>query len=371
MRDIFLWGGIPEVGFTTFWWYGEVNSVIKGRVDEYLDAEGGTPIELPVIHPFEDDFWRSKVPNLEEIQLPMLVCGSFSDHNLHTNGSFRAFDRASSEHKWLYTHRSGKWVSYYSDEVLQMTKAFMDCFLKENGEGEFLEMPPVRLEVRSTGDQVYEVRQEHEWPLARTKYIEFYLDANRGVLKDDRPSEAGETAYDARRGQVTFAVRFSEDTEVTGHMKLAVWVEARQSKTGRPAPQDLALFVAVNKLDVYGKSIRFNGTIGAENDMVSRGQALASWRELDEDASTPWLPVFASREARPLQPGEVVRVDIPICPSSTHFLEGESLQLIVGAQEVVPTPPFRKKPPRLEGSAVIHTGADRPSHLLVPVIPTR
>ena len=60
----------------------------------------------------------------------MLVCASFSDHGLHTMGSFRAFEKAKSKHKWVYTHRTGKWVSYYSPEVQKMTKDFHGLFLK-------------------------------------------------------------------------------------------------------------------------------------------------------------------------------------------------------------------------------------------------
>ena len=68
-------------------------------------------------HPLYDEFWKEKVAALEQIDLPMLVCGSFSDHGLHTTGSCRAFIKAKSKHKWLYTHRSGKWTVYYSPGV--------------------------------------------------------------------------------------------------------------------------------------------------------------------------------------------------------------------------------------------------------------
>ena len=45
---------------------------------------------------------------LDQITLPMLVCAAFSDHGMHTSGSFAAFSRAKSTRKWLYTHRDGK-----------------------------------------------------------------------------------------------------------------------------------------------------------------------------------------------------------------------------------------------------------------------
>ena len=69
-------------------------------------------------HPLRDDFWRSLVPDLSAIKVPMLVCGSFSDNNLHTRGSIRAFTRGGSTHARLYTHRGGKWATFYSEAAL-------------------------------------------------------------------------------------------------------------------------------------------------------------------------------------------------------------------------------------------------------------
>ncbi|ORB73854.1 CocE/NonD family hydrolase, partial [Mycobacterium timonense] len=69
-------------------------------------------------HPLRDEFWRSLVPDLSAITVPMLVCGSFSDNNLHSRGSLRAFMHSSSTHARLYTHRGGKWATFYAEEAL-------------------------------------------------------------------------------------------------------------------------------------------------------------------------------------------------------------------------------------------------------------
>ena len=55
----------------------------------------------------------------------------------------------------------------YSPEVQQLTKEFMDCFLKDDTSSGFLKRAPVRLEVRSSRDVIHEVRDEQEWPLAQ------------------------------------------------------------------------------------------------------------------------------------------------------------------------------------------------------------
>jgi predicted acyl esterase len=76
--------------------------------------------EGQLAHPDFDDFWAQLVPNLERIEVPALICGSFSDQGLHTRGAFEAFRRIGSKHRYLYTHRGGKWSTYYSPEALSM-----------------------------------------------------------------------------------------------------------------------------------------------------------------------------------------------------------------------------------------------------------
>jgi len=164
-RDIFCFGGVPEIGFPTFWWNTEVKPAINGTEEDFVKSEGSIATDYLQKHPFYDDFWKDKAAKLDEMTLPMLVCASFSDHGLHTMGSFRAFEKAKSKQKWVYTHRTGKWVAYYSPEVQKMTKDFMDCFLKGETSSGFLDTPPVRLEVRSNRDEIHDIRYENEWPI--------------------------------------------------------------------------------------------------------------------------------------------------------------------------------------------------------------
>jgi putative CocE/NonD family hydrolase len=319
------------------------------------------------LHPFYDAYWKSKVPDLAAIDLPMLVCASFSDQGLHTRGSFRAFRRARSRHKWLYTHRGLKWDVYYAGDALAVMRAFFDCFLKgESGNG-FPERAPVRLEVRSARDRIHAVRAEHEWPLARTQYRRLHLSGD-GALASTAPAAARELAYDARRGALRFTHVFDADTELTGYMTLRLWVEARAGRGGGPAPDDMVLFVGIEKLDAAGRPVRFFGSVGNHADLVARGLLAVSRRALDEEASTEWEPVLRNDREERLRPGEIVRVDIAIQPSSTFFARGEALQLVVSPNEIVASPPFVKDNSRNRGVHVVHVGGAYDSHLLIPVI---
>lgn len=367
-RDQMCPGGVADRGFAPFWWVTEVAPTINVPVEEFERLNGGLPMDFLDRHPFNDEFWQAMVPKLDEITLPMLVCASFSDHGLHTVGSFRAFREARSARKWVYTHRTGKWTAFYSPEVMRLTKNFMDCFLKDDPSSGFLDLPPVRLEVRSRGDEIHEVRHEHEWPLARTVYERLHLAASPPALATVPPPIAATVEYAARGGRVSFSHRFDADTELSGYMKLRLWVEAHADGSG-PPPDDMVIFVAVSKRDRGGRTVHFEGSVGNHYDLVSRGFCRVSRRELDPVRSTEWQPVLTGTSEHLLRQGEIVPVDVEIYPSSTFFAAGESLELIVASDEIVPSPPYRKDVSCNRGRHVLHVGGGYDAHLLVPRIP--
>jgi predicted acyl esterase len=70
-----------------------------------------------------------------------------------------------------------------------------------------------------------------------------------------------------------------------------------------------------------------------------------------------------------LKAGEIVSADIELYPSSTLFAAGESLQLIVASDEIIPSPPYKKDASCNQGKHVLHLGGKYMSYLLVPDIP--
>jgi putative CocE/NonD family hydrolase len=268
----------------------------------------------------------------------------------------------------VYTHRTGKWDSYYSTEVQELTRNFMDCFLKDDTSSGFLDTPPVRLEVRSSLKETHDVRYENEWPIARTVYRKLYLTEQRYLSLEESKTPA-EVTYKAKKGKAEFQHTFPKDAELSGYMKLRVWVEARPGKAGQETPDDMGLFVAVNKLDRDGNPVHFHGSVGSSTDMVTRGWVRVAMRELDEIESTEWNPVPKGTREQMLTPGEIVPVDIALYPSSTFFAAGESLQLIVAGREIISTPPYIKNESMNRGTHVLHFGGDYDSYLLAPGIP--
>lgn len=189
-------------------------------------------------------------------------------------------------------------------------------------------------------------------------------------LSLEKPEKQIEVVYPAKKGKALFNFKFTEDTELSGYMKLRVWVEARPGNAGEISPDDMAMFIAVNKLDRNGNTVYFNGAAGNTKDMVTRGFCKVSRRELDPDESTEWHPVQKGTSEKLLKPGEIVSVDVEMYPSSTFFTSGETLQLIVASDEIIPSLPFRKSSEGVNfGKDVLHFGGKHDSYLLVPKIP--
>ncbi len=368
-RDWAFHGGIPETSFNTYWYENQQRRWPATKVEKTVEAQKQ--------HPLLDAYWEDKVPKLEAICVPMYACASWSTQGLHTRGTLEGWRRAASKHKWLHVHGRKEWETYYSREALERQLRFFDHFLK-GIENDWLETPRVRLEVR---ERFFEgkFRDESEWPLARTRYTPLYLDAERKTLVRERPASPASVSYNAGPGQsdrAQFRISFDETTELTGYMKLKLWVSAQGS-------DDMDLFVGLKKYDRRGYEVYFPDLNHIENGQVAYGWLRVSHRETDEARSAPWQPWRRHDRAVKLKDGEVVAVEVEILPSSTLYRKGETLELTVQGCDIVNpvnTPqlakgqivtrvPVRHAETVNRGRHVIHAGGKYDSHLLVPVVP--
>lgn len=348
-RDLAFPGGIREFGFTRLW----SRNVRRTRQSYDLAA-------MQNEHPLRDDLWRSLVPDLSAIKVPMLVCGSFSDNNLHSRGSIRAFTHSGSAHARLYTHRGGKWEVFYSEAALaEQLKFFRDV----------LDGAPasrsVRLEVREDRDTIVAVREEAEWPLARTRWRAVYL-AGAGILGTEQPSRAGSVTFETHSRAASFNWKTPEDIELTGPMAARLWVQL-------DGCDDANLFVGVEKWR-DGQFVGFEGSYGWGRDRVTTGWQRVSLRRLDCELSQPWEPVPACVQPQPVTPGKVIAVDVSLGPSATLFRAGEQLRLLVAGRWLSPRNPLTGQfpaaypdPPR--GRVTLRWGPRYNAHLLIPEIP--
>jgi putative CocE/NonD family hydrolase len=350
-RDFFTPGGVVENGFARIWLF------MTRRVARLTTNMAAARRE----HPLRDDWWHAITPDLSKITIPMLVCASFSDDNLHSVGSMRAFQHVASTDRHAYTHRGPKWATFYGAEARAAQLAFFDRHLREK---DAPALPRVRLEVRDRRDHVVEVRDEQEWPLARTQWRPLYL-ASKGLLSAQEPA-AGSVTFDLRRTAAAFEYRFDADTELSGPMTLRLNV----SVAGNADPK---LFVGVEKRS-GGAPVPFEGSYGYGRDHVASGRLRLALRQLDPGRSAPHQPEHAFRTLLPVVPGDEMDAVIPLASSATLFRAGESLRLLVAGRYLHPRNPFfghfpAHYTPSGPGQATISWGPGRSCSLEIPVIP--
>jgi predicted acyl esterase len=354
-RELAFHGGIPETRFVPLLWNMRLKRGRNRRfpMPENLLAERDA-------HPLDDHYWAAKRPALENIEVPALICASWSDHGLHTRGSIEAFERISSRQKWLFTHGRKKWETFYSEEALGWQKRFLDHFLKDM-ENSMDGMPKVRLEVRKAFYQ-QEVRSEQTWPPASVEPTTFYLCADTAGLRIEPAGSEGEIHYrpTARHGGAVFSYKFEQPAELIGSMRLKLWV-------GTSEGDDLDVFVVLKKLDSTGSEVFFSGFNGYERDSVAKGWLRASHRELDQSRCTLLRPWHSHTRIQKLRPNEPVPLEIELWPSATFFETGSTLRLTIQGHDAARYPGFRHRKLVNRGRHTVSTGGRYDSCLTVPL----
>lgn len=275
-----------------------------------------------VERPFMCDYWEDKAARVENIEIPAYVVASYTN-SVHTHGSFAGFRRMASKEKWLRVHNTSEWFDYYTPENVEDLRRFFDHYLKGIDNG-WEQTPRVRLSVLNPGGTDIVGRAEEDFPLARTQYHKLYLSAADSALLSSLPADQAVSEYqsDSARHEVTYRYRMERPTEITGYMKLHLWVSA-------PDHDDMDLAVRVEKLSRDGQPLPDR----TGNLIAATGLMRVSMHQLDEARSTEAEPYYTFTTEQKLKPGEIVPVEIEIWPMGLYFDEGEILQLTVGAYQ--------------------------------------
>ena len=350
-RESLYEGGIPATTFV-----GMVNREAVG--ENYIDNTALNAEKYPFI---DCDYWKDKDPMWKKITQPIYITACWN--HFHLRGSINGFRKVKSKKKWLRAHRNFEWPDAYSNENLEDLERFFARYLKLERNGWEL-TPKVRIEVQDVGEHLLmKNRPEENFPLKRTVYEKLYLDATDMSMKAAPVETEGMAAYESEDGQVTFDYKFEEDTELTGYMKLRLYVAAESYN-------DMDLFVNVQKLDTKGNWAPV--TVFGEPHPGVWGKMRVSRRKLDEKLSTDYNPVQAHTVSEKLEPGQIVPVDIEINPTSWFWHKGQSIRVQVAGRYI------REDwfEPLLwdtdnKGRHLIYTGGQYESFLQIPVIPPK
>jgi uncharacterized protein len=331
-------------------------------------------------HHLDDAFHRSRTADLSKVTIPLLSAANWAGFGLHARGNFTGFTGAASAHKWLQVH-GGRHEWFYLPESLTLQRRFFDCFLKGADNG-WLAEPRVQLHIRRPGER-FELRTEHEWPLARTCWTDLYLDAATHRMHAERPQSQSTVTFAALGEGVTFRSRpLATQTEVTG--PLAASLNVSTSTT------DADVFVTFRAFLAEGSEVVFDGASDPAAPLA-QGCLRLSRRHTDPARSTPWQPYHTHDRIEPAQPGRIYRVDIELWPTCIVLPPGATLALTVtgrdfarGTTQATTDPthlsgrgsgtflhcdPADRPAPAFTGQTTLHTGGSTPARLLLPVIP--
>lgn len=367
-RDFMRAGGILNNNFLSWWWPSTVLNVQHGWDGSLSEAERAantTPslTDANLAHPMPGGLADNWDTDLSRIEVPFLSVGNWGNIGLHLRGNIEAFLAAGSADKWLRVTTGDHIHPFYEPNNIELEERFLGHYLKGEDTG-WQDEPRVMLAIRNGTDVTW--RAEQTWPLERTEWTSFHLDAGIRSLSTDAPIADNDLSYAATEDTVTFSTdAFATDTEVTGPVACRLW--ASSSTT------DMDVYVRLGRIDADGHEVWAAGPVGNQVSLT-QGWLRASHRQLDPARTLPYRPFHKHTAPEPLQPGVPVALDIEIWPTSMVFAAGTRLLLEVGGHELTHSHFVHDDPqdrPRavFAGKNTIHTGPHQSSYLVLPIIP--
>jgi predicted acyl esterase len=364
------------------WVTGELVAGPKTLSDDVLAKNRVDPGPEVLNRPLDGAYYRERSPKFDKITVPLLSAANWGGIGLHPRGNFEGYRAAASKQKWLQVHGDSHFSPFYRKDGEDLQKRFFGHFLKGENTG-WDKQPPVLLQVRHPGEK-FVVRDEQEWPLARTQWTKFYLDpASRTLGREAKSGAAIE--YETTGDGLRFVMPpQAEEIEITGPVAAKLFVSSDTA--------DADLFLALRLFDPDGKEVLFVGS----NDPcvpIGLGWLRASQRKLDAKRSLPYRPYHPHDESWPLKPGEPVELDIEILPTSIvvppgyHFVlnvRGKDFDHGLGDRGFANAPypmrgtgnllhddPQDRPAAMFGGRNRLHFAAGQEPYLLLPIIPRR
>ncbi|MEW6124210.1 MAG: CocE/NonD family hydrolase [Pseudomonadota bacterium] len=331
-----------------------------------------------------DQFHKDRSPSdFSKINVPLLSAANWGGVGLHTRGNFEGYLQAGTTQKWLEVHGDTHFSHFYSNYGLALQKKFFGHFLKGEDTG-WEKQPPVQLNIRHPGEK-FVLRDEQEWPLARTEWTKFYLDPATLTLTTTKPEAGAEALTYAAMGDGVYFTTppLEEPLEITGPIAAKLFLSSQT--------KDADVFLAIRVYDEEDKEVVFIGSNDPRTP-VGLGWLRASQRKLDPAKTLPYRPYHTHDETWPLEPGKPVELDVEVWPTCIVVPKGYRLALNIRGKdyEYDGTPadlpynsykmygvgPFTHNDPVdrpmdiYGGEYTLHFGEGE-SYLMLPVIPAK
>jgi putative CocE/NonD family hydrolase len=343
--------------------------------------------------------------DLSKVKVPFYTAMPLEHPGIHIRGSSETYIHAASKHKKLDII-SGDISGYpYTQEATAKYMAFFDYWLKGKNNG-IMDEPPVRMMVR-TGNSGYYWQVENEWPIARTQYKKYYLEATPSNWAGDEkrndfmrlspssPTKETSRTYSAEVNLGTYppgppvggpfrpkrvggdpgwshGVSFvteplPEDIVIAGYLKLVMWVSSTSS--------DMDIVAGFRVINENNQEVPYtlSHLHGGPYQSIAVGWLKVSHRKLNPTKSTIYRPwhTHTKSDYQPLTPREVVEVEVEIWPTTAHIKKGHRIRLDVQPTDGYDHPIEHAYDETYHKGAsnTIYTGPNHLSYLQLPVIP--
>jgi len=407
--DLAYLGGAYQLHVMMGWGAGTAgNTAMRGwKRDDWLRAlplsawSAAIQQDVPflrdwVAHPQFDDYWKqcSVRGRREDITAPMYTaCGWYDLYAKsvfdHVN-AVRAGSR--SEHARKHQHLlMGPWthginrdrkvgdLDFGEDSLVKLNETqtkWFDHWLK--GEPTDVDtLPPFRLFVMGRNQW----RDEQEWPLRRTRFTPHYLHSrgSANTLKGDGglsaakpgPEPADQFVYDP-----------DDPVPTAGGCNLG-GPSGPRDQTAVEQRQDVLVFTSdalTSELETTGpvRAVLYAASSATDTDWTAKlvdvwpdGRAI---NLCDGILRARWSA--SSTQARLIEPGKTYRYEIDLGVTSNVFLPGHRIRVEISSSNF---PRFDRNPntghpfgadaERIKATQTVHHDAERPSHVILPVVP--
>jgi hypothetical protein len=370
-RDGIFPGGQLKSWFISMWLMDTLQQAMwPGPVEGKLPPAEDINEILSMPHDGSLYWERSAWTKIDQIETPMMQLVPLS--LLHSRGQLWAYPRYKAPKKLVVTPRTDFFFEHVmfnlSQPLNEHILRWFDYWLKGEDTG-IMEEPEVAIFDKGSGQWRY----EREYPLARTAWTKYFLRGNPegpatsapwGLIGPTAPGEGEEPDSYATpdlplvlAGQTVMA--FASEPLQEG---LRVWGPASAVLYASTTTTDTVWFVKVGEVKPDGQT-----------ELLSEGCLKASYHAVDESRSAPGQPFHPFDRREYPEPRRVYEFQLELMPIFHTFKAGHKIWVQIQSDDIMFQTPlhtvYTSELLPVPGTNTVYHDAERPSHLLLPVIP--
>ncbi len=325
-------------------------------------------------HPLQDDWWRDRAPVrvANRIRTPAYFVFGWQDQNVDSR-AVEIFEHFAGPKKMVLSEEEHS-MYIRNPEVRRERLLFFDHWLKDAANG-VMDGKPIVVWYGFEGaiERIpSRVGRYDRVPAPETQWTRYYLHPDR-KLTLERPTTPSQMKYLYPLGSAFVYRQATHPHQPFGLGSLRFVTEPLAAETTLLGPSFVTLAVSSTEPDTSFQVVVTEIAAGGARKFLQRGYLRASLRQLDEEASRRTsMPQHAFREYQPLKPGEVVDLTIATNMTGTILRAGSRIELLIMAPNMAPEPIGQWGfLPLAMSTNTVHILRDRPSSLMLPVLPEK